>query len=165
MRHSTLILTSALVVTTLGVVTPAWGADWIFGPSTYTHDPASGRRVTQYAVAAAAYIEPLPGYQKSGYRHFESTIRGRFSQDRMHIVEEWGRPVRPYGEWRHPYRPYSVPYQQWGPPYAGMYTWNGPFYGRPPHGHYPGHGPGAPGPGAPGGHPGGGHPGPGHGHP
>ncbi len=42
------------------------------------------------------------------------------SADHMHVVEEWGRPVRPYGEWRFPYRPYSVPYQLWGAPFAGL---------------------------------------------
>jgi hypothetical protein len=46
----------------------------------------------------------------------------------MHVVEEYGRAIRPYGEWRYPYRPYSVPYQLWGPPFAGLgYYPFGPF--------------------------------------
>ena len=57
---------------------------------------------------------------RSGYRHYRSTIQAGGSADNLHIVEEWGRPVRPYGEWRFPYRPYSVPYSQWGQPFGGL---------------------------------------------
>ena len=150
------------------MVTSAHAADWIFAPSTYTHSPETGQRVAQYAPIPPVFTSPCPGYVESGYRHYQSSIRGAYgSADHLHIVEEWGRPVRPYGEWQFPYRPYSVPYSLWGPPYAGMY--NGgygpyPYYG---YGGYPGYGgPGGSGAGYPGGaSPGGGSGGPGGGGP
>lgn len=99
---------------------PAAGADWITAPSHYTHDPATGDRVTQYSPVGPFYTFPRPDYRRSGYRHTRSSIQAGGSADHMHIIEQWGRPVRPYGEWRFPYRPYSVPYPAWGPPYAGL---------------------------------------------
>jgi hypothetical protein len=96
------------------------GADWITAPSYYTHDPQSGRRVDQYTPIGPFYTFARTDYLQSGYRHTRSTIQAGTSVDHMHIVEEWGRAVRPYGEWRFPYRPYSVPYAMWGPPFAGL---------------------------------------------
>ncbi len=140
-----------------GGLTPAAaeGSDWLLAPSYYSHDPETGKRTTQYAPAQPAYIFQNPSYQKSGYRHRRSTIRnseGGF--DQFHVVEEWGRPVRPYGEWERPFRPYSVPYHLWGEPFGGLGPfyqnfgpWPGDFPYRPHHGGHP-HG----------GHPHGGHP-------
>jgi hypothetical protein len=102
------------------------GADWITAPSYYTHDPASGERVRQYAPVGPIYISPRPDYLQSGYRHTQSSIQVGRSADHLHIVEEWGRPVRPYGEWQFPFRPYSVPYDLWGPPYP-PYSYYGPW--------------------------------------
>lgn len=99
---------------------PAAGADWITAPSHYTHDPGTGERVTQYSPVGPFYTFPRPDYRRSGYRHTRSSLQAGRSADHMHVIEEWGRPVRPYGEWRFPYRPYSVPYPAWGPPYAGL---------------------------------------------
>jgi hypothetical protein len=96
------------------------GADWITAPSYYTHDPQLGTRVDQYTPIGPFYTFARTDYMQSGYRHTRSTIQAGQSMDQMHIVEEWGRPVRPYGEWRFPFRPYSVPYQLWGAPYAGL---------------------------------------------
>lgn len=102
-------------------------ADWITAPSTYTHDPNTAERVTQYSPIGPFYYYPRPDYMKSGYRHLRSTIDLGNSSDNLHIVEEWGRPVRPYDEWRFPYRPFSVPYDAWGPPFGGLGGGNGMF--------------------------------------
>jgi hypothetical protein len=68
---------------------------------------------------------------QSGYWHTRSSIQAGGSADHLHVVEEWGRPVRPYGEWRFPYRPFSVPYPLWGPQFFG-HPWYGHFgWGHP----------------------------------
>ncbi|MEW4453902.1 hypothetical protein AB1L30_14605 [Bremerella sp. JC817] len=103
------------------VASPATANDWLLAPSFYSHDPETGQRAVQYTQPQPAYVQENPSYLKSGYHHRRSTIRGfDGSLDQLHIVEEWGRPVRPYGEWERPYRPYSVPYQLWGQPYGGL---------------------------------------------
>lgn len=103
----------------------AHGADWITAPSYYTHDPQSGRRVDQYTPIGPVYTFARTDFMRSGYRHTQSVIQAGQSADYMHIVEEWGRPVRPYGEWQFPFRPYSVPYPLWGPPFGGLGGGNG----------------------------------------
>jgi hypothetical protein len=108
-----ILLTAAIAV----------AGDWITAPSYYTHDPQTGGRVRQYSPIGPFYIHPRADYQQSGYRHTRSSIRVGGSADDLHVVEEWGRPVRPYGEWQFPFRPYSVPYQLWGPPWYG-YGWS-----------------------------------------
>lgn len=95
-------------------------ADWIVSPSYYSHDPQTGQRVTQYTPIGPFYNYAQSDYLRSGYRHTRSSIQAGGSVDHMHIVEEFGRAVRPYGEWRFPYRPYSVPYPAWGAPFAGL---------------------------------------------
>ncbi len=105
---------------------PALAADWITAPSYFTHDPQTGRRVTQYSPIGPVYSFTRPDYVSSGYRHTRSSIQVAGSADNYHEVETWGKEVRPYGEWRFPYRPYSVPYDAWGAPFAG-----GNFYGAP----------------------------------
>jgi len=114
----------------LFLTTSACAADWILAPSTFTHDPETGKRVTQYAPIGPFYWPQRADYRQSGYRHHRSTLRAGGSADHMHVVEEWGRPIRPYGEWRFPYRPYSVPYDLWGEPYGGLnYNYNH-YWGR-----------------------------------
>ncbi|KLU04519.1 hypothetical protein RISK_003573 [Rhodopirellula islandica] len=156
---------------------PSVSADWLALPSTYTHDVATGQRVAQFAPIDApttAISQPL---RTSGYTHYRSTLAYGQSADNYHRVEEWGDPVRPYGEWRFPYRPYSTPYPNWGQPYGGLniglgggYGWNAPtqygpgagfngqgFNGRGSNGQGPN--PGGPQHGGPGTNPGGpGHP-------
>lgn len=95
-------------------------ADWITAPSYYTHDPSTAERVNQYSQVGPFYYYPRADYMQSGYRHNRSTFQFGGSADNLHIVEEWGRPVRPYDEWRFPYRPYSTPYPNWGPPFGGL---------------------------------------------
>src|SRR5690606_13583243 len=85
-----------------GVVSSAVAADWILAPSTYTHDPQTGRRVTQYAPIEPVVVPTRPDYIKSGYRHNRSSIYSGNGADHHHVVEQWGRPVRPYGEWLYP---------------------------------------------------------------
>ncbi|MFG0263896.1 MAG: hypothetical protein ACF8AM_01935 [Rhodopirellula sp. JB055] len=147
---------------------PSVSADWLTLPSTYTHDVATGQRVTQFApidTPTTAISQPL---RTSGYTHYRSTLAYGQSADNYHRVEEWGDPVRPYGEWRFPYRPYSTPYPNWGAPYAGLniglgngYGWNAPGqYGPGQYG--PGHRPPGhqgPSPNTPGSNPGGQQPG------
>lgn len=101
-------------------VTSSYGQEWLTAPSFYSHSPETGDRVAQYAPDPTVEKPYDPSYLRSGYRQFQSTIRAGRSVDNYHIVEEWGRPVRPYGEWLHPFRPYSVPYQLWGAPYQGL---------------------------------------------
>ncbi|MGV3483231.1 MAG: hypothetical protein ACO1RT_02300 [Planctomycetaceae bacterium] len=130
----------------------AHAGDWLTWPSTYTHSPVTGERVNQYAQVEAPLQPDSSTLVVSGYTHYRSTIQYGQSADNYHRVDQWGPPVRPYGEWQFPYRPYSVPYSAWGAPFAGL-GFGGPL---PPYG-YPGGGGGYPGGG--GGYPGGGIPG------
>ena len=97
-----------------------FSADWLTAPSYYTHDKTTGQRTTQYAQIGPYYYYQRNDYIRSGYRHNRSTIQLAGSADNLHIVEEWGNPVRPYEEWRFPFKPYSVPYDAWGPPFGGL---------------------------------------------
>jgi hypothetical protein len=117
MKFAPLLLACLL---TLVVGSPALAVDWLTAPSYYTHDRVSGQRVAQYSPIGPFYYYARPDFLRSGYRHYRSTIQAGGSADNLHIVEEWGRAVRPYDEWRFPYRPYSVPYDQWGPPFGGL---------------------------------------------
>jgi hypothetical protein len=93
--------------------------DWLTYPGSYSHDPVTGQRATQYAEKKPAYAAQPSDYRTSGFRHFRSTIQAGESADNYYRVDRWGPPVRPYGEWLFPNRPYAVPYNQWGPPNAG----------------------------------------------
>ncbi len=107
---------------------------WIFKPSRYSHNPATGVRISQYAPKAPAFAPADPTYLQSGYRHIRSTIRGAHgSADRMHVVQTWGagEAIRPYGEWQFPYRAGATPYGPWGNP-QGPWTlpyesWYNPY--------------------------------------
>jgi hypothetical protein len=114
--------------TALMLCAAAPGADWITAPSHFTHDPQTGERVDQYTPVGPVYTFARTDFMRSGYRHTASNLQVGRNADHMHIVEEWGRPVRPYGEWQFPFRPYSVPYQLWGPPFGGLggNGWNQP---------------------------------------
>ena len=93
--------------------------DWLTLPSTYSHDD-HGVRVSQYAPIDAPTVASVSNFRTSGYTHTRSSLNYGQSADNYHRVEEWGDPVRPYGEWRFPYRPFATPYPNWGPPYAGL---------------------------------------------
>ncbi|WP_246146717.1 hypothetical protein [Rubripirellula lacrimiformis] len=124
-----------------GNPTSVSASDWLTHPSTYSHDPATGMRVSQYAPVAAPVAPAVSNFRTSGYTHTRSSLNYGPSADNYHRVEAWGEPVRPYGEWQFPYRPYSSPYPNWGPPYAGLNLGLG--------GVYPGYGPGSGGAGYP----------------
>jgi len=98
-------------------------------PSSYTHQPSYGQRVDQYAPPVQPVVQRDPSFQRSGYRHYRSTLQGGNSADNIHIVEQWGAPVVPYEQWRFPFRPYGSPYDAWGPqaPYGII---NGNFNGN-----------------------------------
>lgn len=103
-------------------------ADWLTMPSRYSHDVVTGQRVAQFApqeLPTTAVAQPL---RSSGYTHYRSSLAYGQSADNYHKVQQWGDPVRPYGEWRFPYRPYSTPYPNWGAPYAGL-SFNNNFIG------------------------------------
>lgn len=133
MRAITFVL--GLVFASTGV---AAAGDWITAPSYFTHDPQTGERTQQYSPIGPFYVQQRSDYLRSGFRHTRSSIQAGNSADHLHVVEQWGRPVQPYGEWRFPYRPYSVPYPLWGPPFIGA-GWGAfpplplPFAGLPSH--------------------------------
>lgn len=143
----------ASIAVLLLITSTASGGDWLTLPSTYTHNPSTGERVSQYAQVEAPPVVDQSRRVNSGFSNYRSTIQVGQSADNYHRVDQWGPPVVPYGEWRFPNRPYSAPYERWGAPYAGLGFQFGfiPPIGVPP---YPG--PGMP-PGA--GVPGGGWPG------
>jgi len=144
-RHLALLILSAVVAAALAAEARA---GWIFLPSKYSHDPATGRRVRQYAPKKPAYANVDPNYMRSGYSHKRVTLRGADgSVDRLHLVETWGagESIRPYGEWQFPYRAGATPYGPWGNP-SGPWTspygsWVNPYglgkLPNPPWPHYP----------------------------
>jgi hypothetical protein len=93
----------------------AAGDNWMAWPSSYTHDNF-GQRVDQHAQPVAPLAQRRADFQRSGYRHYRSTLQAGNSMDNMHIVEQWGAPIEPYEAWRFPFRPYGSPYPAWGPP-------------------------------------------------
>lgn len=120
------ILALSLIVLSIASES-ALAGNWMFRPSTYSHSPVTGDRVTQYAPIPPVIIQQDPSYTRSGYRQSRSTIRAGGSTDNYHIVEQYGQNIRPYGEWLYPYRPYSTPYDAWGPPFGGV---NGEYSGE-----------------------------------
>jgi len=141
-RHLALAIAAAAI----GLVTArcARAESWIFLRSSFTHDPATGDRVAQFAPKKASYARTDATYVQSAYRHQRSTIRAGSSTDHTHIVETWGAGdrIRPYGEWQRPYREGATPYGPWGNP-AGPWTtpfgsWRNPYgLGRLPYYYWP----------------------------
>ena len=121
-RHLVLLVALAAV----SQAAPAAEKSWVFRPSYYTHDPASGDRVSQFARPAPAYVREDPTYQQSAYRHSTTTRLYGESSDHLHIVETWGQgeSIRPYGEWLYPYRAGATPFGPWGNPQG---PWTMPF--------------------------------------
>ena len=127
MRIATLNL-AVIFLTVIALSPLAEAADWLTMPSRYSHNPSTGERVTQYTKIQAPSVPQPSNFRTSGYTHTRSSLNYGQSADNYHRVEQWGDPVRPYGEWRFPYRPYSTPYPNWGPPYAGL-NLGGGYYG------------------------------------
>lgn len=121
-RH--LVLVVALAAT--GPAHSASAESWIFRTSSYTHDPATGNRVNQFASEKTAYVRTDPTYQESVYRHSRSGFEVGGTYDYMHTVETWGQGenIRPYGEWLFPYRAGATPFGPWGNPQG---PWTTPF--------------------------------------
>ncbi len=110
-----------------GTATVESADSWVFRQGRYSHDPATGHRVDQFAPKAPSLADVDPHYVRSGYRHKRSTLRGADgSADRVHVVETWGAgdSIRPYGEWQYPYRAGATPYGPWGNPQG---PWTMPF--------------------------------------
>ncbi len=99
---------------------------WIFAPSRYSHDPATGQRVTQYAPPATPYLTSDPTYLRSGYHHSRTSFQFGNISDNLHVVETWGAgaSLRPYGEWLRPFRAGATPYGPWGNPQG---PWTTPY--------------------------------------
>lgn len=121
---------------------------WVFRPSYYSHDPATGQRVNQYHAEKAPYARIDPTYQQSMYRHVQTALSVGGSGDYQHWVETWGRGeyLRPYEEWLYPFRegatpfgpwgnprgPWSLPYSPWFNPYGWALPYGLPYpYGPP----------------------------------
>jgi hypothetical protein len=123
MRRQLALLATAVL--TLGCCAAAQ-AEWIFRPSSYTHDPATAQRVTQFARAETPQVRVDPTYQQSAYRHNRSSLRVGGSADHLHVVETWGQGenIRPYGEWLRPFREGATPYGPWGNPQG---PWTDPY--------------------------------------
>ena len=123
-RH--LVMAIALPAVALMLTLPANAESWLFQPSTFSHDPATGVRVNQYAPKKPAFVYSDGTYLQSGYRHMRFDIRAGGSADRLHVVQTWGagEAIRPYGEWQYPFRAGATPYGPWGNPQG---PWTRPF--------------------------------------
>ena len=139
-------LASAVLLAAVGLSSAgrAEAASWIFRRSSFTHDPATGDRVVQFAPKKTPYVRGDATYLQSAYRHQRSTLRAGGSADHTHIVETWGagQTVRPYGEWQRPYREGATPYGPWGNPNGPWTTpfdsWRNPYgLGRLPYYYWP----------------------------
>src|SRR5262245_52383456 len=85
-----LYFAAAILAALSALATRASAADWLTAPSTYTHDPTTAQRVTQYTPIGPYYYYARPDYLKSGYRNLRSTIDLGNSSDNLVITEEWG---------------------------------------------------------------------------
>jgi hypothetical protein len=119
-------LALAVALAAAGSACAARAESWIFRASYYSHDPATGNRVNQFAPEKPAYVRVDPTYQESVYRHSRSGFEVGGSFDYLHTVETWGQGenIRPYGEWLFPYRAGATPYGPWGNPQG---PWTTPF--------------------------------------
>lgn len=121
---------------------------WIFAPSRYTHDPATGARVAQYSRKPA--IEPLPDQRlvTSGYRRTRAVLRGADgATDTTYQVQNYGNARGGMdAEWERFHDAWRGSTVAGGDFYAtGGWGWNYPGYGFPGYGQ-PGFGqPGLPG--------------------
>jgi len=122
-RH--LVLVVALAATGRASLAAA-DSSWIFRPSYYTHDTATGERVAKFAAEKPAYVRTDPTYRESVYRQTRSGFQVGDAYDYMHTVQTWGQgeKIRPYGEWLYPYRAGATPFGPWGNPQG---PWTTPF--------------------------------------
>ena len=92
MRNTTFLFALLALLPAGGIAT---AADWITAPSTFTHDPSTGERVSQFAPIGPVYAS---NYQRSVYHHTRSTLQVGDSIDVYHQTDEYGKRVRPYDE-------------------------------------------------------------------
>ncbi|MCH2595124.1 MAG: hypothetical protein MKZ95_04865 [Pirellulales bacterium] len=127
---------------------------WVFARSRYTHDPATGARVSQYQRMAP--IEPLPDRRlvTSGYRRTRNVLRGADgSSDTTYQVQSYGNGrggldaewERFHDAWRGSTVAGGEFYQNGNPwgfgyPGFGIQGYGQPGYGMPGYG-MPGYGP------------------------
>jgi len=130
-RHLVVAIALPAFVLVLAAADHSCGAvpaaeSWLFEPSTFSHDPATGARVNQYAPNKPSYVRSDGTYLESGYRHVQFSLRAGGSADRLHVVQTWGagEAIRPYGEWQFPFRAGATPYGPWGNPQG---PWTMPF--------------------------------------
>jgi len=121
-RHLALAIVLLLAAPTLARAQTSW----VFRPSYFSHEPATGQRVTQYAPPKTPYVRGDSTYAQSGYRHSHTSIRVGEGSENLHIVETWGagESIRPYGEWLRPFREGATPFGPWGNPQG---PWTTPF--------------------------------------
>lgn len=122
-RHRWLL--AAWLPLTLAFAAPA-SAEWAFRQSYFSHDPATGERVSQYAPVAPSLTPVDPTFLRSGYRQNHVALYAGDGEDNLHVVETWGAGqwIRPYGEWLFPFRAGATPYGPWGNPQG---PWTMPF--------------------------------------
>ena len=94
--------------------------DWTTLPSTYTH--RQGESVDQFNASVQPEAVSDQPHLSSVYRNSRSSLQGGNSADHYNRVDQYGPPVRPYGEWRYPNRPFAVPYPGWGPQLPQVYS-------------------------------------------
>ncbi len=110
---------------------------WVFLPSAFTHDPATGARVAQYDRIAA--VEPLPDPRlvTSGYRRTRSTLRGPDgSVDSTYQVQRYTSPTggldaeweRFHDAWQESLLTGSYFYQNQPAPTGAVYGYPGDAY-------------------------------------
>lgn len=121
-RHLALLVAFSLT----GPAVANAGTSWIFAPSRYSHEQATGERVTQHSAPLIAYYRSDPTYLQSGYRHSRTSFQFGDISDNLHVVETWGAGqwIRPYGEWLRPYRAGATPYGPWGSAWG---PWTTPY--------------------------------------
>jgi hypothetical protein len=148
-----------VVVVERPVSTEPQQPSWVFAPSTFTHDPATGARVAQYMRKPP--VEPLDDQRAvtSRYRRTRTNLRGADgSYETDYQVQAWGNGrggidaewERFHDAWKESYLSggyYNGPGYGGSPGYGGGYPGYG--YGGPGYG-FPGYGYGGPGYGAPG---------------
>lgn len=81
----------ALLLAAAALSSPAQAGGWIFGPSYYSHQPATGVRVgPRPKRSAPRYTRPSGEYVRTGYTRTYSAIRHRGrTLDEVHVIESW----------------------------------------------------------------------------
>jgi len=106
------LIYAAVIIVSGNMLATAQAGEWNAAPSYYTHNERG--RVHQFARPAPA-IAPGERSRRSLFRQSRSSLQVGATADHLHVVDELGGPVTPYGEWRFPNRPFSAPYPAWGP--------------------------------------------------